>query len=393
MSDFTAETWDALIAPLPGTHILQTWEWGQVKARFGWQTLPVVWLADRDTYRMHLLEDPQIAQDFLASGVELAAAALILQRTIQFRGFSARLRVLYIPKGPLLDWNNTTLRGQVLNDLRLLARRQNAIFIKIDPDVVLGTGIPGQAGEHETRSAANLVSELARGGWRFSEEQIQFRNTVQVDLTQSEDQLLANMKQKTRYNVHLAERKGVTIRRGTDADFGLLFRMYAETSVRDGFVIRDESYYRTVWSTFLQAGLAEPLIAEATLEPGGKEALAAVIIFRFAEKAWYLYGMSRPQHRDWMPNYLLQWEAIRRAQAAGCTVYDLWGAPDRFDETDSLWGVYRFKEGLGGQVVRTLGAWDLPINPLLYRLYTQTLPRLLNIMRRRGKAKTREIVG
>jgi peptidoglycan pentaglycine glycine transferase (the first glycine) len=74
-------------------------------------------------------------------------------------------------------------------------------------------------------------------------------------------------------------------------------------------------------------------------------------------------------------------------------VYDLWGAPDRFDEQDRMWGVYRFKEGLGGQVVRTIGAWDLPVRPLLYRLYTQTLPRLLDVMRRRGVARTRRTAG
>jgi peptidoglycan pentaglycine glycine transferase (the first glycine) len=91
-----------------------------------------------------------------------------------------------------------------------------------------------------------------------------------------------------------------------------------------------------------------------------------------------------------MPNHLLQWEAIRRSKEAGCEVYDLWGAPDKFQEGDPLWGVYRFKEGLGGQVVRTLGAWDLPVRPLLYRLYTQVLPRLIELMRRRGSAKTQQ---
>jgi lipid II:glycine glycyltransferase (peptidoglycan interpeptide bridge formation enzyme) len=90
-----------------------------------------------------------------------------------------------------------------------------------------------------------------------------------------------------------------------------------------------------------------------------------------------------------MPNYLLQWEAIRQAKAANCTVYDLWGAPDEFDESDSLWGVYRFKDGLGGQVVRHLGAYDLPVRPTLYLAYTRLLPRLLSVMRKRGITQTR----
>ena len=135
----------------------------------------------------------------------------------------------------------------------------------------------------------------------------------------------------------------------------------------------------------LDQPVAEALIAEVDGEP-----VAAVIIFRFAGKAWYLYGMSRTAHRDKMPNYLLQWEAIKRAKAAGCTVYDLWGAPDEFVETDPLWGVFRFKEGLGGTVHRYLGAWDLPVNRMLYRLYTRTLPGLLDIMRKHGKASTKQ---
>jgi lipid II:glycine glycyltransferase (peptidoglycan interpeptide bridge formation enzyme) len=164
--------------------------------------------------------------------------------------------------------------------------------------------------------------------------------------------------------------------------------MYAQTSVRDGFVIRDHAYYTAVWSTFLQAGMVDLLVAEVSGEP-----VAAVFCYRFAGKAWYLYGMSSEAHREKMPNYLLQWHAIQRARQVGCRVYDLWGAPDVFDAEDPLAGVYRFKEGLGGQVMIGLGAWDLPTRPVAYRLYAQVLPRLLELMRRRGKARTRQVAG
>jgi lipid II:glycine glycyltransferase (peptidoglycan interpeptide bridge formation enzyme) len=105
-----------------------------------------------------------------------------------------------------------------------------------------------------------------------------------------------------------------------------------------------------------------------------------------------MFGMSRQAHREKMPNHLLQWEAMRRLRALGVSEYDLWGAPDDFTEQDALWGVYRFKEGLGGQVVRHLGAWDLPVQPLYYQLYTRILPRFLGILRRRGKRRTRRDV-
>jgi lipid II:glycine glycyltransferase (peptidoglycan interpeptide bridge formation enzyme) len=127
------------------------------------------------------------------------------------------------------------------------------------------------------------------------------------------------------------------------------------------------------------------LIAEVQGEP-----VAAIFLFYFAKRAYYLYGMSGESHREKMPNALLQWEGMRRAKAAGCELYDLWGAPDVFDESDGMWGVFRFKEGLGGQVVRTLGAWDFTPSPMLYKLYTQALPRILDVMRSRGRARTRQ---
>lgn len=127
-----------------------------------------------------------------------------------------------------------------------------------------------------------------------------------------------------------------------------------------------------------------PLIAEAE-----GDSLAAVILFVFGGRAWYLYGMSRDLHREKMPNYLLQWEAMRISKAMGANEYDLWGAPEIFDEHDPLWGVFRFKDGLGARVVRTIGAWDYPAKPILYSLYTQILPRILDVLRRRGKERTR----
>ncbi len=367
MERFEAAEWNAIIAGLPGAHVLQSWEWGHFKARTGWQALPYAW---RD------------------EGGRVVAAALVLRRTIPVKGFAARLCVLYAPKGPLLDWNDAALRQRVLADLHALGKRQRAIFVKIDPDVPLGTGVPGEAGALDDPLGAAVTADLRAAGWHFSDEQIQFRNTVLLDLRPEPEQLLANMKQKTRYNVRLAERKGVTVRAAGESDLPLLYRMYAETSVRDGFVIREQAYYLDVWSSFLRAGYCEPLVAEIE-----GEAVSAVVVFRFAGRAWYLHGMSRDIHREKMPAYLLQWQAMLRARAAGCTVYDLWGAPEVFDESDSMWGVYRFKEGLGGQVLRTLGAWDLPVKPVVYQLYTQVLPRLLDRMRKKGKEQTRQMVG
>ncbi len=360
-----SETWNKIVAAFPEPHLLQTWQWGEVKSKFDWEASYRIW-GDEKT--------PD-------------AAALILQRTIPLAGFAAKLRVLYLPKGPMLrDWSNVELRNRVLDDLQKLARDRGAIFIKIDPDVPLGTGIPGEPESRENPMGEAILADLTQRGWSYSDEQIQFRNTLLVDLSASEEELLASMKQKTRYNIRYAGRKGVVVRIGTESDFGQLYRMYAETSTRDGFVIRGEDYYRYVWGTFLEKDKLDPLIAEVEGEPVG-----ALMLFRFAERAWYLHGMSRDLHRKKMPNYLLQWEAIRRAKEKGCAIYDLWGAPEVFDERDSMWGVFRFKRGLGGTVLRTLGAYDYPVRPMMYKLYTQILPKILNFMQRRRRAQTGRI--
>jgi peptidoglycan pentaglycine glycine transferase (the first glycine) len=261
--------------------------------------------------------------------------------------------------------------------------------------VVLGTGVPERSptspdvgtGEHQNNGGQAVMSALKRRGWRFSSDQIQFRNTVMIDLSPSEEEMLARMKQKTRYNVRLASKKCVLVRVGGRDDLPMLHKMYAETSLRDGFVIRDGGYYQTIWQTFMESKspTCEPLIAEVDGEP-----VAAIFVFYYAGRAYYIYGMSRETHREKMPNYLLQWEAMCRAKAAGCSIYDLWGAPDEFDESDSMWGVFRFKEGLGGQVVRTLGAWDFTPRPFWYKMYSKVIPRVLNVMRSRGKAKTQQ---
>lgn len=361
MSGFTAGDWDATIAPLPGAHILQTWEWAQFKSAYGWEPLPQVW---RDETGM------------------VRAAAMVLRRAVP-----GGLSVLYVPRGPLVDWDDPVWGMKVITGLQDLARKRRAIFIKIDPELVLGYGVPGGEDDAGNPGGAHMLEVLQSNGWRISGEQVQFRNTVWLDLSGDEEDWLARMKQKARYNLRLAQRKGVTVRRGTPADDPLLYRMYAETSVRDGFVIRPEAYYRQVWDTFARLGMCIPLIAEVEAQP-----VAALVLFVYAGKAWYIYGMSRDAHREKMPNYLLQWEAMRAARASGALSYDLWGAPDVFDETDPLWGVFRFKEGLGGEVVRTLGAWDYLVFPPLYSFYMRLLPRLLEILRRRGKERTRREV-
>lgn len=351
--------WDALVRSFAYPHILQSWEWGQHKSDFGWQAERLTWTSD---------SVPQ-------------AAAQILKRSRSFLGrvFS----ILYVPKGPLLNWNDPVLVGEAVSYLEQFARRQAALLIKIDPDLPRAYGLSGAEDERPNPAGEPVADLLHNRGWRESSEAIQFRNTMVLDLTRGPEAILADMKQKTRYNVRLAARRGVTVRRGSVADIDLLYRMYAETSVRDGFVIREDSYYRSAWGAFIRAGIAEPIIAEVEDQP-----VAAVIPFALGHKAWYLYGMSIDAHREKMPNYLLQWQAIQWAIERGCTEYDLWGAPDSFNEDDPLWGVYRFKSGFGARVVRTIGPWDWTPRPVMYFFYSRVMPLVLTAMRSRGRRRT-----
>src|SRR6266542_1039976 len=130
-----SKIWNSIISKLPNPHFLQTYEWGQVKAKYGWSPVYVVWDSDG---RCKVETDPDLLSTFYSP----VAAALILKRQIIRNGFAARLSILYAPKGPLLDWSNESLCRRVLDDLQSFAKKQGAIFLKIDPDVLLGTGIP-----------------------------------------------------------------------------------------------------------------------------------------------------------------------------------------------------------------------------------------------------------
>ncbi len=350
------DQWNATLQTLPYAHVLQTWEWGEFKrATTGWQ--PIRLAFERD-------------------GKTVALASVGVRSVGPFK-------VMYAPKGPALDYADTELVIEVLRHLQKLARQHRAIWLKLDPDVIAATGVPAEAAQEgdviDTPNAIgqNFMKLLREQSWRFSNDQVQFRNTIVIDLSASEDDLLAAMSQNTRRKVRIAQREGVTVRAGTVADLPILYDLYKTTGERDHFLIRPPEYYEQAWRDFISAGLARPLIAEANGQP-----IAHVILFHFGRKCWYFYGASSNADREKMPNYLLQWEAIRWAKAQGYALYDFWGAPNVFSESDSLWGVYNFKRGFRGTVTRHVGAWDYAPYPLLYQGYTEIMPRVIARMRR-----------
>lgn len=347
-----AETWGRELAALPEPHVLQSWEWGEIKAQTGWH-------ADRVL----------VAND---GGTHLAAFQFL------WRELAPHLpvRIAYVPKGPVLDWHNGDVVDRTLDVIQAHARERNCVFVKIDPDV-----------RSDLAEGLVVTEKLKRRGWRYSNEQIQFRNTATSDLRLDEDELLARMKSKWRYNIRLARRRGISVRRGTSEDLPAFYAMYAETGTRDGFLIRPYSYYAYAWETMLlaQRQAENPaggalLLAEHEEET---EPVAGLFLFKYGQRTWYFYGASTDKRRRDMPNYLLQWEAMVWAREQGCRVYDWWGAPTDLDDShDSMQGVWQFKKGFGAEFQPHIGAWDYATNPALYALYSEAIPRVLDLMRR-----------
>ena len=362
--DYSDEKWNETLASFHKAHVLQTEQWGQIKASVGWKPDYKVW------------KDSQ---------GKTVAMAMILKRSLQLSRLLPEINILYVPKGPVLNWENHEIYHQVLTDLEKHAKSEGAMFIKIDPDVEIGYGIPDDPGAKVINSGEEVKVRLSDRGWRFSNDQIQYKNSMVINLSTDPEVILSKMKQKTRYNIRLAGRKGVVISEGSAGDIDLLYDMYAKTATRDGFVIRERSYYKKTWETFINSEMALPLIAKFEGMP-----IAGVVPYFFAGKAWFLFGMSLDIHRDKMPNYLLQWTVISKAKSLGCTVYDLWGAPDIFEPEDPMWGVYKFKAGFNARVVRRVGAWDFVLQPNFYQIYTTFLPKILNVLRQRGKTRIQQ---
>jgi peptidoglycan pentaglycine glycine transferase (the first glycine) len=333
-SDICESDWDSFVGASPEGHVLQSSRWGQLKERFGWQVARLT------------VED---------QGQWLAGAQVL------FRPIGPRT-IVYVPKGPVTDLADDEVTQTLLDALHHLCRQRRAILLKIEPDLA---------------EDPPLVQKLTALGFRASPQTIQPRCTILLDLTPAPEDILASMKSKTRYNIRLAARKGVTVREGTAEDLPGFYRLMEVTGERDAFGIHSEPYYETAFQLFVPQGLAKLFLA--TFED---RVLAGIMAFAFGQRAWYMYGASSDEHRNLMPSYLLQWEAILWAKQRGCLTYDLWGIPDEEEDvlereflkrSDGLWGVYRFKRGFGGRVVHYLGAYDYVYSPLLYWLYNKVV--------------------
>ena len=342
---------------------LQSGFWGAFKARFGWKAM-----AFRTEWSCTL---PQ-------SSVTETGPLLVLCRPL-----GAGLSIAYVPWGPELPSVPGEERWAALRELTLSLKQQlprNTVFIRFDPPWRVDGPDASSSRPPFTRSGAD----------------IQPPDTVLIDLNQTMESLLAQMKPKWRYNARLALKKGVTVRRAGVEEIQVFYDLLKETAKRDGIAIHGIDYYRTLLEagnsllptphSLLPTPYSPAKINLYVAEHEGDVLAAIVTLFRGRE-AVYLYGASSDRKRGFMAPYALQVKAMEDAMALGCEVYDLFGIPPGEDPSHPMAGLYRFKTGFGGRIVHRPGSWDFPCRPVIYRLFrgAETLRKKLRTLKKKNR--------
>jgi len=306
-------------------HPLQSWEWGEFRKKTG-----------VDVVRLGVF-DP-----------DLKAGWQVMFHPLPKIPFT----VGYFPKGPMPD-------KLMLESLVKIGQQKKAIFIKLEPNV----GSIYQRGLSANKQIENfLVTEGCRPG-----KSLFTRFTFQLDLTKSEEEILAKMKPKTRYNIRLAQRKGVKVVEDNSSQaFEIYLKLLEETTRRQRFYAHSPSYHRLLWETLAPSGIYHLFLAKYQ-----GEVLAAYIFFTFREGLYYPYGASTRTNREVMAPYALFWEAIKFGKKMGCKFFDMWGAlGPNYDSNDPWLGFHRFKEGFGPDLVEFIGSYDLVLNFPGYFLFS-----------------------
>lgn len=339
--------WDQFIETGTSFGLLQSWQWGEFKIKMGWKV-----------YRVAVEEN----------GTFTAAAQLLVKPLL------GRLAsIAYIPRGPITDWSDEGSATILLEKIHQVARAEHAIFLKIEPPLL--------------DSAANHT--LVRK-YHFKQSQItnQPRNTIVVDISLEPEELLAQMRKKTRQYIRRADKEGISVRAGDKNDLQEFIQTMELTGRRVGFPSRSRRYYQLEHETFNTEDHFTLLLAEKD----GK-LLAVRTIYAFGRHAAEFHAGSADFSDNLHPNYLLVWEGLQWAKAKGCISYDMWGIPDEIrnghsddsgndngdgngiddpailERRDGLWGVYRFKRGFSSNVVSYIGAYDFIYAPIPYLFY------------------------
>lgn len=321
-----AQAWDQLLLQQPEGNLLQSWTWGELQSRFGW------------TVERLLVQD---GRHGLCS----------LQRSTTLYPGGA---VYYVPRGPAVV---ESARVQVLDAIERRARDGRGIVLRVEPNDRVGDEWP----------AFFEGREFTEG------KPVQPQATQLLDIDLDPEALKAGFKPKTRYNLNLAERKGVTVR--ATRDVVTFAKLAADTAKRQGIHLPKVSYYQAALDLF---GPNDDVRLYLAHHEG--DALGGIMVFRFGKTAYYLFGGSTDLKRELMPNYLLHWQAMVDFRAMGCDTYDWWGIPEEPAPDHPWFGLYRFKTGFGGETVRYIGLYERVLRPGAFKL-ERTLQQLKSRVR------------
>ena len=346
-TDADRDRYNGFVASSPLADILQAWEWGEVKRRSGW------------TPRRFLVED----------GDRVIAAAQVLSR----RPVRPAPPLLYAPRGPVFDASDTAGVEALVGAIR--AQAGGAFMLKCDPPVEESSA-EAKALEH---AGFTTATEAGFGG-------VQPKAVMVLDLEPAPEELLAGFHSKWRYNVRVAERKGVEVSQATRDELPAFYDILVETARRDGFLIRGRSYFETLFEHLEPGGHIAMFLARFEGRP-----IAGGVCMGFGPRLTYVYGASSNEHRNVMPNHLMQWQMIRWAREKGYRVYDFRGVSPVRDGKPveaHLAGLNRFKEGFGARYVEYAGTFDLPLRPIVYRAWRWGAPIAIEMLKRirRGRA-------
>jgi lipid II:glycine glycyltransferase (peptidoglycan interpeptide bridge formation enzyme) len=305
-------------------HPLQSWEWGDFRRQTGVNIERI---------------------GFFQAG-KLAKALQLTFHPIPLIGKTAG----YFPKGDMPD-------EEQLAALTQLGKTNNALFVKMEPNIAQKVGTPSA---HQT-----IINFLKKNGV-VPGRPLFTKYTFQLDLTKSETDLFANLESKTRYNVNLAYRKGVKIVEDTsEHGMEMYLDVLKETTKRQGFYAHSPEYFKTMWQVLGGSGMLK--IFHAIYED---TVITSWIIFIFKDIIYYPYGASRSIHREVMANNLMMWEMIRYGKTQGCRLFDMWGSLGPEPDKNHPWfGFHRFKKGYGGDLMEFLGTYDLVLDPPIYSFF------------------------
>ena len=261
--------------------------------------------------------------------------------------------IMYSARGPVCDIHNIEVLEQITEGAKLLAKKYNAIVLRIEPDI--------ESSDTTFKDIMLNLGYLIKDDAKNFRDEIQPRYVFRLDTKgKTEEEIFKAFHQKTRYNVRLATKKGVTVKDGNKEDLKDFHKIMITTGIRDGFIIRPLEYFEKMYDC-LGPDHMKILMAYYDGKP-----ISGVIPIMYGNKTWYLYGASSNEHRNLMPNYLLQWEMIKIALGRKSDIYDLRGVPGIADNSN---GLYRFKKGFGAKYTEFVGEVYIPFKPLTYKMY------------------------